>query len=72
MSTRKQRLQEIVRASAVYYQMYGADGIVYFRNETQISKDEYDLNNEGKPAFKEKPLFYELPENNTKNTRNEK
>lgn len=84
METRKSKIEKLLKSEVNFYFMYSESGIMYFRNESQISEEEYMMADRSAPR-KDMPLFFDAevqekynlitlkkPANNTENTRNER
>lgn len=81
METRRLKIEKLIRSEVNFYFMYSENGVMYFRNEQQITEAEFMMADRS-ATRNEMPLFYdaevkrkynlrtfEEPENNTKITR---
>ncbi|TXF75927.1 hypothetical protein [Chryseobacterium sp.] len=58
METRKSKIEKLIKLEVKYYSMYSEGGMMYFRNEQQISEAEF-LMADRSGSKKEMPLFYD-------------
>lgn len=84
MANRRTLIEKLLRVEPNFYFMYSENGLMFFRNNRQITEEEYKAAE--KPSeYIDMPLFFnedvkkwynlrtfKTPENNTKNTRNER
>lgn len=59
MNTRKKILEQLIKSEDHYFFMYSEAGVMYFRNEKQISEEEYMKADRATTAKKEMPLFFD-------------
>lgn len=59
MGTRQLLIEKILRPEEFYFFMYSEMGVMYFRNEKQISEEEYMMSDRIKVSKIEMPLFFD-------------
>lgn len=56
METRKSKIEKLIKAEVKYYFMYSETGVMYFRNEQEITEAEFMMADRSAPR-NEMPLF---------------
>lgn len=58
METRRLKIEKLIRSEVNFYFMYSENGVMYFRNEQQITEAEFMMADRSAPR-NEMPLFFD-------------